>query len=522
MTERPNFLFIVTDQQRADHLGCYGNPILRTPNIDGLAGSGSRFDRFYVASPSCQPNRASIMTGRMPSLNGVRNNGLPLPLEATTFVEILRAAGYRTALLGKSHLQNMTGNPPVQERNIEEGLEQPAAQLLEAEIGGRRADEYELENEQNWPAPAMERRSEPYYGFEHFEICTNHGDEVAGDYLYWARERDPDFDRLRDPENALDRGNYSAPQARRTAIPEELYPSAYAADRTIAFLEGHKNENPDQPFYIQMGIPDPHYPFTPPGRYWGLYDPEDMELPANFEASPTPLQAGLKKRLAEGKAFREGHATFAVTEREAREIIALTYGMIAMIDDCVGRVMEALRRLDYDQDTIVIFTSDHGDHMGDHGIMLKSPMHFQGLTRVPFIWRDLRDGRGTDQTLASSIDLAPTILRRAGIQPNNGVQGRDLLNQDLAPDSLLIETDHPFPGGPPNPRTRTLMTKDWRMSVHQGFEWGELYDLTNDPGETTNLWTDDQHGGVRAELTERLLRRMMEMQENSPLQTGLS
>src|SRR6185369_16472412 len=105
---RPNFLFIVTDQHRADHLGCYGNPIVRTPNIDGLAAKGVCFDNFYVASPICMPNRATLMTGRMPSVHGVRHNGIPLSLAATTFADQLRLAGYRTSLVGKSHLQNMT------------------------------------------------------------------------------------------------------------------------------------------------------------------------------------------------------------------------------------------------------------------------------------------------------------------------------------------------------------------------------------------------------------------------------
>ena len=522
MADKPNFLFIVTDQQRADHLGCYGNSLLKTPHIDTLADEGRRFDQFYVASPTCQSNRASIMTGRMPSLNGVRNNGLPLPFGATTFVEILREAGYRTALLGKSHLQNMTGLPPAQKREIEEGLAQPAEHLREAEVGGRLHTNYELENALNWPTPAMERRKEPYYGFEHFEICTSHGDQVGGDYLFWAQAKEPDFHQLRDPQNALDRGDYTAPQARRTAIPEELYASTYTLDRTISFLENHKSKDPDQPFYIQMGFADPHYPFTPPGNYWGLYNPQDIKLPDSFDVTSTPLQAGLKKMLAEGKAFREAHASFAVTEQEAKEIIALTYGMITMIDDCIGRVMETLRQLDLDKNTIVIFSSDHGDHMGDHGIMLKSAMHTRGLTRVPFIWREPRGKKSIEEHLASTIDIAPTILRRAGIQPNNGVQGRDLLDINAAPESLLIETDNPFPGGPPNPRTRTLMMKDWRFSVHQGFEWGELYDLINDPGETNNLWADNAYKDKRAELTEQLLRRMMEMQENAPLQTGLS
>src|SRR5262249_49162916 len=109
MTDRPNILFFITDQLRADHLGCYGNRTIRTPGIDSLAARGMAFDRFYVASPVCQPNRATLATGRMPSLHGVRYNGIPLSLHANTFVDLFRAAGWRTALIGKSHLQNMTG-----------------------------------------------------------------------------------------------------------------------------------------------------------------------------------------------------------------------------------------------------------------------------------------------------------------------------------------------------------------------------------------------------------------------------
>src|SRR5438874_1136278 len=113
MSERPNLLFFITDQLRADHLDCYGNRAIRTPAIDSLAARGVSFDRFYVASPVCQPNRATLMTGRMPSLHGVRYNGISLSLNATTFVDLLRAVGWRTALIGKSHLQNMTGVPTV-------------------------------------------------------------------------------------------------------------------------------------------------------------------------------------------------------------------------------------------------------------------------------------------------------------------------------------------------------------------------------------------------------------------------
>jgi arylsulfatase A-like enzyme len=113
---RPNFLLFISDQHRVDYLGCYGHPILRTPQIDSIATRGVRFERFYVATPVCMPNRATLMTGRMPSVHGARSNGLPLSLRANTFVDALRAAGYATALVGKSHLQNFTGYPPIFKR----------------------------------------------------------------------------------------------------------------------------------------------------------------------------------------------------------------------------------------------------------------------------------------------------------------------------------------------------------------------------------------------------------------------
>ncbi len=116
MTSKPNFLFIITDQQRGDYLGCYGHPVLKTPNIDSIAANGTRFDRFYVANPVCQPNRATLMTGRMPSLHGVRHNGISLSLRSNTFVDLMRTNGYRTALLGKSHLQTMENRTPILQR----------------------------------------------------------------------------------------------------------------------------------------------------------------------------------------------------------------------------------------------------------------------------------------------------------------------------------------------------------------------------------------------------------------------
>src|SRR5262252_7407114 len=131
-SSRPNFILFITDQQRADFLGCYGHPVLRTPNIDSIAAKGTMFSRFYVASPICMPNRATLMTGRMPSVHGVRHNGIPLSLRATTFAELLRVAGYRTAMVGKSHLQNMLDRPTLVPDRRDPALAKPPAALDEA------------------------------------------------------------------------------------------------------------------------------------------------------------------------------------------------------------------------------------------------------------------------------------------------------------------------------------------------------------------------------------------------------
>src|SRR5215470_8116527 len=217
MTDRPNFLFFITDQLRADHLGCYGNPTIRTPAIDGLAARGVAFDRFYVASPVCQPNRATLMTGRMPSLNGVRHNGISLSLNATTFVDLFRAGGWRTALIGKSHLQNMTGTPTVVPKPTwPPGYRAPPAGLDEAEKDDRLDPAYEQEDGTAWDKDPARTFRLPYYGFDHVELCSGHATEVHGSYTGWLRARGPDADALRGAHNQLPH-RYALPQAWRTS-----------------------------------------------------------------------------------------------------------------------------------------------------------------------------------------------------------------------------------------------------------------------------------------------------------------
>lgn len=526
---RPNFILFITDQHRADHLGCYGNPVVKTPHIDGIARRGTRFDRFYVATPICMPNRATLMTGRMPSLHGARQNGTPLALSATTFVDLLAAAGYRTALIGKSHLQSMSpAVPTIGMPEADPALAPAPAALREADKSWPTDGRYDQELAPNWADPSHELDL-PYYGFRHVELCVNHGDKVVGHYSRWLAERRPDWKSLRGPDNQLPGNAYVAPQAWRTAVPAELYPTAYIAERSEAYLEELAAKDDGAPFFLQCAFPDPHHPFTPPGRYWDMYDPDEIELPRSFHLPegklPAPLAHILQERK-DGKANRDGQRVIAVTEREAKEATALTYGMISMIDDAVGRVLAALERTGLADNTVVMFTADHGDFMGDHQLMLKGALHYQSLVRVPFIWSDpTQKQQASSDALSGTIDISQTVLSRAGVAAHNGIQGASLLpaaaGEGDGHDGMLIEEHQRrgYMGMANNFRARSLITHRHRLTIYEGMAEGELYDLARDPDELVNLWDAPSARGLRDEMMERLARKMMALADSSPLAT---
>ena len=515
---RPNVLLITTDQHRADHLGCAGDRLLVTPHLDALAQRGVMFERCHVASPVCMPNRAALMTGRMPSAAGVRMNGVPLPLQTRTFVDQLREAGWTTALIGKAHLQPMTARPAAWRGQGEGSRDQATSDLRVGEAYGQ-------ESVMRWADPAHRLRL-PYYGFEHAQLCLEHGDQVGGDYERWLRAQGADPARLCGRGNALPAEVPAVLDAWRTRLPEELHPTRYVALRTIEWLRAHQaGAQREQPFFVHCSFPDPHHPFNPPGRYWDLFDPADVALPAHCGAA-TPADVPLKRALhAEQAAGQRPMGTsraIAVTPAEARVAIALNHGAIAFIDEAVGRVLEHLRVSGLDRSTVVIFTSDHGDFMGDHGLLNKGPLHYQGLLRVPLIWADPQEGPGgRDPRLCSTLDLATTVLARCGLRAAHGLQGHDLRTprEAVRRDAVLVEEEahHRYPGAPFPLRVRTLVTGRWRLSVRADEPWGELYDLADDPLEQTNLWSDPSHTGVRADLTARMVQEMQRHTDDVPL-----
>lgn len=520
MADRPSFLFLITDQHRSDHTGFGGNEVVRTPHLDGIAARGVRFDRAIVANPICMPNRASIVTGRLPSVHGTRYNGISLDWGANTFVRELRRHGYRTGLVGKSHFQNMGTNRRAVER-VFAGA--PGGDSLRPAYH-EGWDLYENQDRHRSERVAIPR---DFYGFDEVDLTVNHSDMCSGHYYQWLLEQGADPGRLQGRENAL---SHEAlwNQVWRTAVPEKLYPTRYVTSKSVDFIE-QCARRPEQPFFLWCSFPDPHHPFTPPGRYFDLYDPEKIPLPPTFHDPHGDSMPHFRRMIADRGRQRGAMAPWAPTDAQLRECAAREYGMITMIDDGVGEILAALEGSGRAHDTVVIFTSDHGDMFGDHGVLLKAAMHYEGCVRVPLAISAPGRAPGTCRSLVSSLDLAQTVLDLAGLPAYYGMQGASLapLLDDPSGsvrDHALVEEDQMFDMlGVGQPlRMRTLVTEDARLTLYQGVDHGELFELGRDPDEMTNLFARPEARDLRVHLTERLARLLMEYADASPRPTFMA
>ncbi|MGI9364084.1 MAG: sulfatase family protein [Rhizobiaceae bacterium] len=514
MARKPNFLYIMTDQHRFDWLGCSGHPVVKTPNIDALAAQGTLFEQFHIATPVCMPNRASFMTGRYPSVHGLRYNGCLLPQRANTFVEVLKASGYRTASIGKSHLQPFSDYPADDWSKTETG---PIAEAWKPD-----AMPYDREEPDRYRSDGYYDFPTPYYGFDHVDVVTGHGDRAGGHYQQWFRQKHTNWQELTDPANELPH-NYTCPQAYRTPIPEDSYPTAFIRDKAKEYLRVEANS--DDPFFAFVSFGDPHHPFNPPGKYWDMYNPDDFDLNVRFEdhKNPPPPLMDAKRAYGEGEGQKTLQTAFMASDQNVREAMALTAGMITMIDDAVGEIVAELKASGQYDNTVIIFNSDHGDYMGDFNMMLKGAWAHHSINRVPMIWSDPQDrSPSVTSVLASTIDISTSILDRADIAPYFGIQGRSFLNamktDDRLRHSLLIEYNDGMPrmGFSTPARVRTVVSPQWQLTVYKGLDWGELYDRIDDPHQTNNLWDSDDHMHIRAELFEDMTQHLIAQMDESP------
>jgi arylsulfatase A-like enzyme len=505
----------MTDQHRPDHIGFGGNPVIQTPHLDALARDGVVFDQAYVANPVCMPNRASVLTGRMPSAHGTRVNGISLDWDAETFVRVLRRNGYRCGHVGKAHFQVMGV------------LAQEAAALARADVVGeaRRAsrapdwDGYELigRHQREWVEMPPD-----FYGHDDVHLVVGHGDVAGGHYYQWLHEQDPDVAAQRGWDHSPSRYD-GWRQIYQTAVPAELYHTRYVTDHALALLQQY-SESAD-PFYLCVSYPDPHHPFTPPRGYYERYDPRSIPMPETFgdghERSAPHYREMLRRR---GQPQGPVHG-WAPTEEQYRAAAAAEYGAITLIDESIGQLLAALDRSGAAENTVVIFTSDHGDMFGDHGVMLKHGMHYQGCIRVPLVFRVPGVAPHRTPALAGSIDLAQTVLDLTGHPEYLGMQGRSLRpvisgEAQSVRECIYIEEDELFslPGLPGPFRMRTVVNADGRLTIYTGRDHHELFDYRVDAAELDNRYEQTAGRALRTELTELLLHAMAEhADEASPV-----
>lgn len=511
MTDKPmNVLFVITDQQRADHLGFMGNAVVQTPNLDRLAASSMVFENTWVSNPVCMPNRSTIMTGRMPSAHGVIFNDRSLDWNANTFVRRFRKSGYRTGLIGKSHLQHgMSKNSMVPFRGESSG-DQPYP------AGWDQIEDFERY------LPGTHEDPEDFYGFDHIDLSIDHGASVAGHHLPWALERGGNRDELLIDQDRDTPGSRHSEHWRQIYQPpygEELHSTTFVTEQTIEFInEAHTQE---KPWLAWCSFPDPHHPMTPPGRWFDMYNPADMALPESrfdpLDDAPAHLQLFAN---IHPKDQRNWVAPCGFGNDELlQQALAATYGMISMIDDGVGKILQHLETLGVRDNTIVVFTSDHGDMMGDHSLFLKGFMHYRGTLQVPLLLDVPGSTPGRSTSLASSIDLGPTLMDACGIAAYDGIQGMSLvpvLNQtdQSVRNSVLIEDDVSMTTASLTPipaRTRTLLMDKYRYTVNSNGE-EQLFDLADDPDELSNR-KDDANAKTR--MLEALTLAMMQADDSS-------
>ncbi len=496
MNTRPNFLIVCTDQQRSDSLGCAGNFLADTPMIDSIAANGVRFSRHNTPMQICSPSRATMLTGLYPRHHRLVMNGMALPQSVPVITDTLTAAGYLTHGAGKLHLQPLLA-----------------------------PEEYRMpDSREFWSLPESHSWNGPYYGFQTLDLVLGESDtaHLAGHYACWLREHHPDTIALLRPEKARMAPPADLDEIWQSAMPEELHYNTWITERAIAFLQ--RAADLSMPFFLFVSYPDPHHPFDPLGSYAAQFDARRMPIPRTsteerqgqlpYYRELHPVGQGFRELYWSGRTDLEAGSmitTDRISDDTLQLAIAYTHAQIKAIDHQVGQLLRQLDQTGLVDRTIVIFTSDHGELLGDHGLLHKGPPPYRQLTEVACLMQgpDIPSGVTVD-ALTSHIDLAPTLLDLAGISGSNHVFD----GVSMVPLFVKGRPGRPFDFGEYHPTVRaelynqTIRTDEWRMTLYPNRpDWGELFHLPEDPAECRNRFGDATTTGIVRELCSVLQDR---------------
>lgn len=469
---RPNILIISSDQQRYDAMGCYGNRHIKTPQLDALAAQGALFESAYSQSPMCAPSRASLMTGLFPRNHGLWANGVEIGDDRRLISRVLADAGYDCGLVGKFHLGAAAQGRT--ERRVDDGFRM-----------------FEWAHDPIHPSPQNSY---------HRWLADHHPDVFAEFTATVGR-----------PWETED-GNQAKGALYLDTVRPEAHYSSWVAEVAVDFI-GDPNRGADEPFFLIANFFDPHHPFGAPQPYRDLYDADQLPKPIGgvdeLAGKPEPQR---EWSAASYGGTAPGYQDY--TEEEISEIVASYYAMVSQVDDQAGRILRALADQGLADDTLVIFTSDHGEMLGDHGMILKGPMMYDCAVRVPLLvrWPDHVPAGVTVSSPAQTVDLTSTVLSATGMTAAMPwCQGQDLVplacdDHASGRDWALVEyRDSNFPQSPPlfttmlRYRDTKLVLWHGRPSTDRRTE-GELYDLEADPDELHNLWDDPAAAQLRTEM----------------------
>lgn len=504
MAKKPNVILISTDQHRGDCIGAEGRGV-RTPNLDRIGANGVRFKTCITPHPMCQAARASILTGKLPYSHGVRDNGrdLDLSLGEAGLGGTFTKAGYATHFIGKAHLSSQqtfepTGRPECY----------------------KSAGDFSPD----WRGD--------YMGFSDVQLMLRphhhtqwYAPPEALNFEYWldqdgqGRAR---WDRAKD-RLSPDTAHF---QTWRSGLSEEWHSSPWIGDRAVEMIENKG----DQPLMAWVSFPDPHPPFLSPRPWCDMYSRDEVTIAANptldLEKRPWWHKAFVEDRakpIKQGSEHNAGGIDWGqkgdLTPEALQDLTAIYFGMISSVDHQVGRILDALESKGELDNTYIIFISDHGEWLGDHGLLLKGPMMYDGLLRVPCLIQGpkvpkglvLDDPVNTIDVLATAADLTDISA-----PDTHGESWRKLWDEEDSRDFALSEYEVDSLRSAVDMDLMTVRSKRYRMSTDLRTGTGELYDLQEDPGEMINLFDDPGAKAIRKEHMDMIKSRPDDMIPVSP------
>jgi choline-sulfatase len=453
-----NVLLLMSDQHKPHAMGIDGDSVARTPNLDALCRSSVRFDSAYCSNPVCVPSRASLLTGLYTHHHGAYNNTVPWPFEHKTIAHHFDRAGYMTALIGKMH-------------------------FVDAQTHGF---EYRVDFNDWWQ----------YLGPKTKLYADELGRRNSGSGLpqiddLWLDAGDP-----WDGERENDDRQGSVAVGRASKMAEEDQFESFVARESIRFLKNHGK----QPFFLVTSFLKPHDPFMPAARFANMFRPEDMKLPDTWgkvDLSKVPKETSA--------AIRRNAPTPELHDAaQAQRRIAMYHANLAQMDDCLGRVLNTLRELDLEKDTVVLYTADHGEMLGEHGLWQKF-VFYESSVGVPLVVRAL----GVTQTGARSktpvslVQVLPTLLDLCGLPAASGLDGASFA-PDLREPATTRDTTVFAEYNLRNPRAKYMIRRgDFKYNYYVN-DMAELYNLREDPKEMRNLALEPPSAGKVAEMKEQL------------------